>query len=313
MARRSGLGRGLDALIPVGSATAVGDGAIATTEAPRLEEVPISAIEPNPHQPRQAFDEETLTELTASIREIGVLQPVLLRPVEPGRYQLIAGERRWRAAHRAGLATIPAIVRPTDDVSSVEQALVENLHRQDLSALEEASAYQQLLEDFGLTHEQVAIRVGKSRAAISNTLRLLQLPAPVQHLLANGRLSAGHARALLATPDRAQQEALARRAVDEGLSVRALEDLLRAGANGTAAAEARPVPAGLTPTAERAEITAPSLRPPGLLELEELLAEYLHTRVRVSMGGQRGKMVIEFADLDDLERIYRRMTEPDAV
>ena len=312
MARRSGLGRGLDALIPVGAAGAVGDGAVAVSDVPRLEEVPISAIEPNPHQPRQQFDEETLTELTASIREIGVLQPVLLRPVEPGRYQLIAGERRWRAAHRAGLATIPAIVRPTDDLSSVEQALVENLHRQDLSPLEEASAYQALLDDFGLTHEQVAIRVGKSRAAISNTLRLLHLPAPVQHLLANGRLSAGHARALLATPDRSLQEALARRAVDEGLSVRALEDLLRGGANGIAAPDARVEPKAPA-AAERSEIVAPSLRPPGLLELEELLAEYLHTRVRVSMGGQRGKMVIEFADLDDLERIYRRMTEPGAV
>jgi ParB family transcriptional regulator, chromosome partitioning protein len=311
MARRSGLGRGLEALIPVSAAVGAVDGSVGTDDdAPRLEDIPIGAIEANPHQPRQHFDEETLTELTASIREIGVLQPVLLRPVEPGRYQLIAGERRWRAAQRAGLATIPAIVRTTDDLSSVEQALVENLQREDLSPLEEAGAYQELIDDFGLSHEQVAIRVGKSRAAISNTLRLLQLPPAVKNLLANGRLSAGHARALLATPDRSRQEALALRTVDEGLSVRALEDLVRGAAPVADAVDAPPVAASGT---DRAEMGAPTLRPPGLLELEELLSEYLHTRVRVSMGGNRGKMVIEYADLEDLERIYRRMTEPGSI
>ena len=303
MARRSGLGRGLEALIPA----AAGDGTGEPGDGPFLDEVPIGSIDPNPHQPRQQFDEETLAELAASIREIGVLQPVLLRPVEPGRYQLIAGERRWRAARRAGLSTIPAIIKVTDELASVEQALVENLHRQDLSALEEASAYQQLLEDFGLTHEQVAIRVGKSRAAVSNTLRLLQLPPAVHHLLANGRLSAGHARALLGTPDRARQEALALRSVEEGLSVRALEDLVRAGMTPSPAPTEPEVTGDLT--TQRVGPTAPALRPPGLLELEELLSEYLHTRVKVSMGGQRGKLVIEFADLEDLERIYRRMTE----
>lgn len=309
MVRRSGLGRGLEALIPASMGAESGEPG---GDGPYLDEVAIGAIEPNPHQPRKHFDEESLADLAASIREIGVLQPILIRPFEPGRYYLIAGERRWRAARRAGLATIPAIVRTTDELASMEQALVENLHRQDLTPLEEAAAYQQLLEDFGLTHEQVAIRVGKSRAAVSNTLRLLQLPPPVQHLLADGRLTAGHARALLGTPDRSRQEALAQRAVDEGLSVRALEDLVRGGD-----APAAPAP---TPSAADEDLAPapglpapPPLRPPGLLELEELLSEYLHTRVRVSMGGQRGKMIIEFADLEDLERIYRRMTEPDAV
>jgi ParB family transcriptional regulator, chromosome partitioning protein len=311
MARRSGLGRGLEALIPVSTTAGVVDGGIGHDGAPRFEEIAIGAIEANPHQPRRRFDEETLTELTASIREIGVLQPVLLRPVEPGRYQLIAGERRWRAAQRAGLATIPAIIRTTDDLSSVEQALVENLQRDDLSPLEEAGAYQELIDDFGLSHEQVAIRVGKSRAAISNTLRLLQLPAAVQHLLTNGRLSAGHARALLATPDRSRQEALAVRAVEEGLSVRALEDLVRAGM--APAADPAPVADPAASASDLVGAATPALRPPGLLELEELLSEYLHTRVRVSMGGNRGKMVIEYADLEDLERIYRRMTERGAV
>lgn len=304
--RRSGLGRGLEALIPASMAGEAGE---ASGDGPYLDELAIGSIEPNPHQPRKHFDEESLADLAASIREIGVLQPVLVRPVEPGRYHLIAGERRWRAARRAGLATIPAIVRTTDELASMEQALVENLHRQDLSPLEEAAAYQQLLEDFGLTHEQVAIRVGKSRAAVSNTLRLLQLPPPVQHLLADGRLSAGHARALLGTPDRSRQEALALRAVEEGLSVRVLEDLIRAAA-APVEAPAPPGPAAAEDESGRPVPVPPALRPPGLLELEELLSEYLHTRVRVSMGGQRGKMVIEFADLEDLERIYRRMTEP---
>jgi ParB/RepB/Spo0J family partition protein len=181
-----------------------------------LHDIPISDITPNPNQPRVHFDEESLAELTASVQQIGVLQPILVRPVGTG-YELIAGERRWRAAGRAGLATIPAVVRTTDDLASVEQALVENLHRQDLTPLEEAAAYQQLIEDFELTHEQVADRVGKSRSAITNTLRLLGLPPGIQRLLADGRLSAGHARALLGTPDRTLQEELARQAADEGL------------------------------------------------------------------------------------------------
>jgi ParB family chromosome partitioning protein len=252
------------------------------------------------------FDEETLTDLAASIAEIGVLQPVLVRRIGEGRYQLIAGERRWRAAQRAGLATVPAIVRLTDDLASMEQALVENLHRQDLTPLEEAAAYQQLIEDFGLTHEALAARVGKSRPSISNALRLLALPAAVQSLIADGRLSAGHAKALLGTPDRAYQEHLARRAVDEGWTVRAVEEAVRQ-RQGAASPSAEGAPDGGDPGPAPAPVTR--LRPPGLLELEELLADHLSTRVSVSMGTSRGKIVVEFADLEDLERIYRAMTE----
>ncbi len=223
MNRRSGLGKGITSLIPLAETAAADSGG-----PPSLVEVPVADITPNPHQPRVHFDEESLSELAASISQLGVLQPVLLRPVDGG-FQLIAGERRWRAAERAGLATVPAIVRESDDVSAVEQALVENLHRDDLTPLEEAAAFQQLIEDFELTHDEVARRVGKSRAAITNTLRLLGLPPAVQHLLADGRLSAGHARALLGTPDRALQERLARRAAAEGWSVRVVEEAVRSG------------------------------------------------------------------------------------
>jgi ParB family chromosome partitioning protein len=302
MARRSGLGKGLSSLIPPGEALPGERGSEAF-----LHDIPVSDITPNPHQPRVHFDEESLAELTASVQQIGVLQPILVRPVESG-FELIAGERRWRAAGRAGLATIPAIVRVSDDLASVEQALVENLHRADLTALEEAAAYQQLIEDFGLTHEQVADRVGKSRSAITNTLRLLGLPPTIQHLLADGRLSAGHARALLGTPDRALQETLARQAADEGWTVRAVEEAVkRGGAPVVVDDDDSPAPpaatndgAGLTPTTR--------LRPPGLLELEELLADHLDTRVGVQMGAKKGRVTIDFADLEDLERIYRRMT-----
>jgi ParB family chromosome partitioning protein len=202
---------------------------------------------------------------------------------------------------------IPAVVRDTDDEASIEQALVENLHREDLTPLEEAAAFQQLLEDFELTHDQLADRVGKSRSAITNTLRLLGLPPGIQHLLADGKLSAGHARALLATPDRALQESLARQAVEEGWSVRAVEDALKSG-GGAAVDEAEsPTP---TPSQDGAGVAPTTrLRPPGLLELEELLAEHLDTRVAVQMGAKRGRVSIEFADLEDLERIYRRMAD----
>jgi ParB family chromosome partitioning protein len=270
-----------------------------------LQEISVSAMEPNPNQPRAHFDEESLADLAASIRELGVLQPVLVRPGDDGHYYLIAGERRWRAARRAGLATIPALVRDTDEIGAIEQALVENLHRQDLTALEEASAYQQLIEDFHLTHEEVAQRVGKSRAAVSNTLRLLQLPPAIQHLLADGRLSAGHARALLGTPDRSLQESLARRAVEDQWSVRTLEEAVRT--VGTLAPDSAPIAPGSSSTA--AFPPRQVLRPPGLLELENLLSDYLDTRVSVSMGASRGKVQIEFATLEDLERIYRRITE----
>ena len=307
MARSSGLGKGLSSIIP-GAELPEAD----ATQGAVLSEVPVSAVSPNPNQPRVHFDEESLTELSASITEMGVLQPILVRPLPDGAFELIAGERRWRAAQRAGLTTIPAVIRLTDDVSSVEQALVENLHRQDLTALEEAAAFQQLLDEFGLTHDQVATRVGKSRSAITNSLRLLGLPPAVQHLLADGQLSAGHARALLGTPDRSRQEQLAREAAAGGWSVRMVEDAVRAdiaaasGTDDTAASvddapEVAPVDgAGLTPSTR--------LRPPGLLELEHLLAEHLDTRVSVQMTAKKGRVTIEFADLEDLERIYRAMT-----
>lgn len=297
MARQGGLGRGLGALIPSEvSETASVSGA-------ELLEIPVGAIEPNPNQPRQVFEEESLAELAASIRDVGVLQPLLVRPIGGERYQLIAGERRWRAARRAGVDVVPALVRETDDVGSAEQALIENLHRADLSPLEEAGAYQQLIEDFGLTHEDVASRVGKSRSAVTNTLRLLSLPAGIRELLAEGRLSAGHAKALLSTPDRSYQEQLARRAAAEGWSVRAVEDAVRdRGGQPEVADEAG------TPTPPSRPAT--KLRPPGLLELEQLLAEHLDTRVSVAMSRSKGKIVVEFADLADLERIYRRMVEP---
>ncbi|MCB0967410.1 MAG: ParB/RepB/Spo0J family partition protein [Ilumatobacter sp.] len=312
MARRSGgLGKGLSSLIPPGEATPGGDdqGAV-------LRDIPVADIVPNPHQPRVHFDEESLSELTASIQQIGVLQPILVRQLDDG-FELVAGERRWRAATRAGLASIPAVVRTTDDLASVEQALVENLHRQDLTALEEAAAYQQLIEDFDLTHEDVADRVGKSRSAVTNTLRLLGLPPSIQHLLADGRLSAGHARALLGTPDRALQESLAERAAAEGWTVRMVEVAVKNGGVPDAVVEPTPTPEP-TPSSPEPSLdgagVAPTtrLRPPGLLELEELLADHLETRVNVQMGAKKGKIAIEFADLEDLERIYRRMTEPDS-
>jgi ParB family chromosome partitioning protein len=291
----------LSSLIPPGEAEpGEGDhGAV-------LRDIPVAEIVPNPNQPRVHFDEETLAELTTSIQQIGVLQPILVRPAATG-FELIAGERRWRAAGRAGLAMIPAVVRETDDESSIEQALVENLHRQDLTPLEEAAAYQQLLEDFELTHEQLAERIGKSRSAITNTLRLLGLPPGIQHLLADGKLSAGHARALLATPDRALQESLARQAAEEGWSVRAVEEAVKSG--GVVVDTDEP-PESPTPSQDGAGVAPTTrLRPPGLLELEELLADHLETRVAVQMGAKRGRISIEFADLADLERIYRRMAD----
>ena len=227
MPRSSGLGKGLSSIIPTAalSREAAGDADAAAF----LADIEVASIRPNPHQPRVHFDEQSLLELSSSIAEMGVLQPILVRPVDDGGFELVAGERRWRAAQRAGLPTIPAIVRTTDDLRSIEQALVENLHRQDLTPLEEAAAYQQLIEDFQLTHEQLSSRVGKSRSAITNTIRLLGLPPAVQHLLADGQLSAGHARALLGTPDRELQERLARQAVDHGWSVRAIEQAVRDG------------------------------------------------------------------------------------
>jgi ParB family chromosome partitioning protein len=268
--------------------------------------VPVEAIAPNPHQPRSYFDEEALATLTASVAELGVLQPVLVREAGEDRFELIAGERRWRAAKRAGLPTIPVVVRSVDEVLSLEQALVENLHREDLNPLEEAAAYQQLMEDFELTQEQVAQKVGKSRSAVANTLRLFQLPPTIQRLVAENQLSAGHAKALLGTPDRVFQERLARDIVARGTSVREAEEAVRLHNEEAAAGDEPGEDATEAPRA-----VAKRLRPPGLLELEELLADHLDTRVRVSMGagGGRGKVVVEFGGLEDLERIYRVMTE----
>jgi ParB family chromosome partitioning protein len=262
-------------------------------------ELSVTAVRPNPRQPRSHFDEDGLASLTASVREIGVLQPILVRRTDEDEYELIAGERRWRAARRAGMATIPAIIRTASDSESLEQALIENLNREELNPLEEAAGYQQLIEDFDLTHDQLSARVGKSRVAITNALRLFQLPPSVQRLVAEGRLSAGHARALLGTPDRAFQEALARRAANEQLSVRAVEEAVRE-RNQLASPTEAPSP----------KASPGRLRPPGILELEELLADHLSTKVRVDMGASRGKVVIEFATLEDLERIYKAMTEP---
>jgi ParB family transcriptional regulator, chromosome partitioning protein len=292
--RRGGLGKGLGALIPSDVAPSSAAG-LATR--PGIEEVPINQIDPNPYQPRNRFDEESLAGLTASIRELGVLQPILVRQVGDARYAIIAGERRWRAAKRAGLQFIPVIVRQVNDELTLQHALVENLHRDDLNPLEEAAAYQQLVEDFDLTQEEVAHKVGKSRSAVANLLRLFQLPPQVQRLVAEGRVSAGHAKALLGTPDRAFQESLARRVATDGLSVRETEEAVRQ-RNGLAGSPS----ASTGSSAGRTK-----LRAPGLLQLEELLAEQLDTRVSINVGPKRGRVVIEFADLEDLERIYRVM------
>jgi len=307
VARRSGLGKGLGALIPTESRER--DSA--------LRVVSMTSIRPNPLQPRTRFDEEAMTSLASSIREVGVLQPILVRETGEGEYELIAGERRWRAARRAGLQTIPVLVQTASDVHSLEQALVENLHREDLNPLEEAGAFQQLVDEFGYTHEQVAARVGKSRTVVTNTLRLLQLPAGVQRALADGALSAGHARALLGTPDRNFQEDMAKKAVAEGLTVRAVEEAVRrhgapepepaapgSDANGvtTPSQDALQTGPGVTPASVRRRLPAP-----GVLELEELLSTRLNTRVKVEMGAKRGRVVIDFATLEDLERIYKLM------
>ena len=300
--RRSGLGKGLSSLIP---------GDVDTGDA-LYREIGINDVIPNQYQPRSHFDEETLASLSASIAEVGVIQPIVVRAIDGGGYELIAGERRWRAAKRTGLPSIPALVREHDDQASLETAVIENLHRQDLNALEEAAAYQQLVEDFGLTQEEVATRVGRSRSAVSNTIRLLQLPPTVQRLVVEGQISAGHARALLSSPDRAAQEAIAQQIVDERLTVRDVEQLMRGDVEdddpGTDPDRVDPHQAAKTGGGEPNRTA--SVTEPGILELEELLAARLDTRVRVQLGKGPGKLVIEFADLDDLERIYHVITPP---
>jgi ParB family chromosome partitioning protein len=320
--RRGGLGRGLGALIPTGplvpptrSARAEIDlrpdpahTAIANTEVAngqpmvevpgaRYAELPVADIRPNPKQPRQVFDEAALDELAHSLREVGFLQPVVVRPA-PWGYELVMGERRWRAAHQAGFATIPAIIRETNDDILLRDALLENLHREQLNPLEEGAAYAQLLEEFGVTHEELAKRIGRSRSQVSNTIRLLNLPSSVQLKVAAGVLSAGHARALLGLDDAASQERLAQRIVAEGLSVRAVEELVAVGDDGAARRR--------SPRAQRH-------RASGLDELASSLSDHFETRVRVELGRARGKITIEFASVDDLERIVAAMAPPLAV
>jgi ParB family chromosome partitioning protein len=259
-----------------------------------FDEIAIAAITPNPRQPRQTFDEDALDELAASIREVGLLQPVVVRPVMPGHYELIMGERRWRASQRAGLDRIPAIVRDTPDDGLLRDALLENLHREQLNALEEAAAYQQLLDDFGATHEELARKVGRSRPHISNTLRLLNLPPSVQKRVAAEVLSAGHARALLALDSPDAQERLAYRIVAESLSVRAVEEIVA-------------IRDDTTPKSPREPRVKPPA-PPKLREMTDRLCDRLDTQVKVELGRRKGKIVVEFATMDDLERIFKLIT-----
>lgn len=263
---------------------------------PRYEEIPIGEITRNPRNPRTIFDEDAMIELEHSLREFGLLQPIVVRPVWGG-YELVMGERRWRAAQRAGLATIPAIIRNTEDADLLRDALLENIHRANLNPLEEAAAYQQLLQEFGVTQEELASRIGRSRPVISNTIRLLKLPVPVQRRVAAGVLSAGHARALLSLEHPDDQEELATRVVAEGLSVRGTE-------------EAVVLMVGRTAKPKRA--TPKKLVMPGLTKLANALSDTFDTRVKVELGRQKGRVIVEFATVDDLERIVAIMA-PDAL
>jgi ParB family chromosome partitioning protein len=313
--QRRGLGKGLGALIPTAPAPSTAQAPSADQEATRpaspsvdgqaqdpvlvagahFAELPIEKITPNPRQPRKTFDEEALEELAASIRIVGLLQPIVVRELGSGEYELIMGERRLRASKLAGVETIPAIVRDTTDDDLLRDALMENLHRQQLNALEEAAAYQQLLDDFGATHEELAARIGRSRPHITNTLRLLNLPSAVQLRVAAGVLSAGHARALLGLDSAEMQERLAKRIVEEGLSVRAVEELIALGE------------AGETKKAARRKSANKPVNP-RIEELAAELSERYETRVRVDLGHRKGKIVVEFASLEDLERIIDAMS-----
>ncbi|MFG3554104.1 ParB/RepB/Spo0J family partition protein [Micromonospora sp. NPDC047557] len=322
---RGGLGRGLGALIPTGPVPGAAgtvtaepenghvdadDGATAGTlsTAPvvstvhqpeptlspvpgaRFAEIPVDAIVPNPKQPRQVFDEEALEELKTSIQEVGFLQPIVVRQLDDEKYELVMGERRWRAAQAVGRENIPAIVRDTRDDAMLRDALLENIHRANLNPLEEAAAYQQLLEEFGATHEELARRIGRSRPQISNTIRLLNLPAQVQRRVAAGILSAGHARALLSLDDSEAQEQLALRIVAEGLSVRATEEIVALTLNDG-------------PAKGQAAKRRPKPHAPALSDLADRLSDRFDTRVKVDIGRSKGKITIEFATVDDLERI----------
>jgi ParB family chromosome partitioning protein len=283
--RQGGLGRGLGALIPTRD-----DGELAVVAGARFAEIPIERITPNPAQPRTHFDAEALAELVTSIREVGLLQPIVVRPTGPDAYELVMGERRLRAAKEAELERIPAIVRDTGDEVMLRDALLENLHRQQLNPLEEAAAYAQLLEDFGTTHEELASKIGRSRSTISNTIRLLQLPTAVQRRVAAGVLSAGHARAILALPSAEAQERMAERVVAEGMSVRGVEEAATL-ALGTEETPARKPRSRKESPAEYGVVA-------------DRLAERFETRVRVDATGKgRGKVIIEFAGLEDLQRI----------
>ncbi|MFY1677850.1 MULTISPECIES: ParB/RepB/Spo0J family partition protein [unclassified Streptomyces] len=343
--RRRGLGRGLGALIPaapteksVGSAALGNKGALTSAGVPGLStdrgiaaakvaalssssvsretedeqdrgaasslsspagahfaEIALDSITPNPRQPREVFDEEALSELVASIKEVGLLQPVIVRPTQAGRYELIMGERRWRACREAGLSAIPAIVRATDDEQLLLDALLENLHRAQLNPIEEAAAYDQLLRDFNCTHDQLADRIGRSRPQVSNTLRLLRLSSAVQKRVAAGVLSAGHARALLSVEDVEEQDRLARRIVAEGLSVRSVEEIVTLmGARPQKSQRGRGPRAG-------------SRVAPALADLATRLSDRFETRVKVDLGQKRGKITVDFASVEDLERILETL------
>jgi len=311
--QKRGLGKGLGALIPTGPMPGAGPstGPVAATAAAGpaepagtaghrgsvdgayFQELPIEAVSPNPRQPREVFDEEALDELAGSIKEVGLLQPVVVREAGRGQYELVMGERRWRASQRAELTHIPAIVRATGNDDMLRDALMENLHREQLNPLEEAAAYQQLLDDFGATHDELAKKVGRSRPHISNTLRLLQLPSAVQRRVAAGVLSAGHARALLSLDDPAAQDHLAHRIVAEGLSVRAVEEIVTMGGVRPAKPRNAPVRQASAPALDR---------------LADRLSDAFDTRVKVELGKRKGKIVVEFGSIEDLERIITTMS-----
>jgi ParB family chromosome partitioning protein len=294
-----GLGRGLGALIPPRAPEPMaapgdpspGPAAGAAPDGTWFAELPVEAIRPNPRQPRAVFDADAMAELVYSISQVGLLQPVVVRPADDGGYELVMGERRWRAVQQAGLDRIPALVRRTADDSLLRDALLENLHRAELNPLEEAAAYQQLLDDFGCTHDELASRVGRSRPQITNTIRLLKLPVAVQRRVAAGVLTAGHARALLAVDDPETQDSLASRVVAEGISVRGLEEIVAVGGS-----------RGTAPRATRSRAV-----PPELEAIADRLSEQLETRCTVQYGRRHGRLVVDFATLDDLRRIVAAM------
>ena len=287
-ARKGGLGRGLDALIPASNIPPEIKTSSGVLVADR-NEIDLNLISANPKQPRVVFDEDQLAELALSIKEVGLLQPPVVRSIGNGKYQLIMGERRYRAAKLAGLKSIPVIIRQTNDHQLLREALIENIHRSQLNPLEEAAAYQQLLNDFGYTHDELANRLSKSRPVITNTMRLLNLPAAVQRRVAAGVISAGHARALLSLTDQREIENLANRIVSEGLTVRAVEEIVASGGSKVS-----------TVSVKRGKLTSPRIK-----EISDDLSDYLDTRVSVELGKKKGKIVIEFATMEDLERINK--------